>query len=198
MITDMSTGVAELADGDLVSRAAAGDWAAWEGLVQRYTGLLWATARSFRLGEADSADVVQTCWLRLAEHLDRLRTPAAVGGWLATTARRECLRLLRSHAREQPRELGAEADWPDGDPSPEHQVADRDRNRRLRAALRRLPARDQQLLQVLAASPPPSYQQVAAALGMPIGSIGPTRARTLARLRHQLAVVGLDEQAALP
>lgn len=187
----------DLADGDLVGRAAAGDRAAWEGLVQRYTGLLWATARSFRLGEADSADVVQTCWLRLAEHLDRLRTPVAVGGWLATTARHECLRLVRSHTREQPRELDAEADRPTGDPSPEHQVADRDRNRRLRAALRRLPARDQQLLQVLAASPPPSYQQVAAALGMPIGSIGPTQARCLARLRHQLAVVGLDEQAAL-
>lgn len=182
---------------DLVRRAAAGDQKGWEGLVERYTGVLWSIARAFRLGQADSADVVQSCWLMLAGNLDRIRDPEAVSGWLATTARHECLRLLRTRRRERPSNLLEEFDQPNRYPSLEHQVADRDRDRRLLAALRRLPARDQQLLRVLAASPPPSYQQVAAALGMPIGSIGPTRARCLARLRRELAVVGLDKQAAL-
>jgi RNA polymerase sigma factor (sigma-70 family) len=85
---------------DLVRAAGAGDQNAWNSLVDRYSGLVWHIARGHRLGEADANDVVQTVWLRLVESLPRLREPAAVGGWLATTARNESLRLLRRSGRE--------------------------------------------------------------------------------------------------
>ncbi|WP_131741710.1 RNA polymerase sigma factor, partial [Actinomadura roseirufa] len=78
---------------ELVDRARDGDGAAWARLVERFSGLLWAIARGYGLGDADAGDVVQTTWLRLVERLDDLREPAAVGGWLATTARREAARL---------------------------------------------------------------------------------------------------------
>src|SRR3712207_1177504 len=84
----------------LVGRARQGDQAAWSALVERHTGLLWSVARSFRFNDAVVADVVQTSWLRLVEHLDDLADPGAVGAWLATTVRRECLRLLRNARRE--------------------------------------------------------------------------------------------------
>jgi RNA polymerase sigma factor (sigma-70 family) len=86
----------------LVRAAAAGDEAAWGALVERFTPLLWATTRSYRLDRARAADVVQTCWLRLVENLDRVQEPERVGAWLATTARRECLRALRLEGRELP------------------------------------------------------------------------------------------------
>lgn len=194
VLTDTRTTIAdesrqaEPADrSDLVRRAECGDREAWAELVGRYTGLLWSVARSYRLGPEDSADVVQTCWLRLAGNLGRIRDGAAVGGWLATTARRECLRLLRTRAREHLSDLDEAAQWPAEEPTPEDRVAERDRDQRLLAAVRRLPERDQRLLRVLAASPPPSYAEVAAALDMPIGAIGPTRARCLARLRRELS-----------
>src|SRR5438034_5099746 len=86
---------------DLVRGAAAGDQAAWNELVERFQGLVWATSRSYRLSRADAADVAQTTWLRLVEHLDRIHDPERLGAWLATTARRECLRHIRLHGREQ-------------------------------------------------------------------------------------------------
>ncbi|MGZ4591698.1 MAG: RNA polymerase sigma factor, partial [Actinomycetes bacterium] len=86
--------------GELVRAATAGDQSSWDELVDRFTGLVWHVARGHRLGEADAADVVQTVWLRLVESLPRLREPAAVAGWLATTARHESLRLLRRAGRE--------------------------------------------------------------------------------------------------
>src|SRR4051812_7204185 len=89
---------------ELVRAAAEGDQAAWNRLVDRYNGLVWSVARSFRLSPADASDVVQTSWLRLVEHLGRLQEPERVGSWLATTARRECLRTLRQSARQLPTE----------------------------------------------------------------------------------------------
>lgn len=177
--------------GDLARAAAGGDESAWEALVERHTGLLWTIARGFRLDTSDSADVVQTVWLQLAKNLHRLREPDAVSGWLASTARHECLRVIRTGARERPTEE-THLDRPDAQPAPDDLVARRDECARLRAALARLPQRDQRLLGLLMASPAPSYVEVAEALGMPIGSIGPTRARALGRLRRQLAAVGLE------
>ena len=87
---------------ELVRSAAAGDQAAWEEIVDRFTSLVWATARAHRLSRADAADVAQTTWLRLVENLDRIREPEALGAWLATTARRESLRVIRHGARESP------------------------------------------------------------------------------------------------
>ncbi len=181
------------ASGHLLRRAAAGSESAWGSLVERHTGLLWAVARSFRLGDASSADVVQTAWLRLAENIDRVRDPDKVGVWLATTVRRECLRLLQSRSREYLSDVLDDLQLADDQRGPEATAVACDRDLRVQAALARLPERDQRLLTVLMASPPPSYVEVAASLDMPIGSIGPTRARCLARLRKELAAVGLDE-----
>lgn len=180
----------------LVARAAAGDERAWDALVDRYTNLLWAVARGHRLGQADAADVVQTAWLRLVEHLDRLERPDRVGAWLVTTARRECLRVLRRGGREPPVDLDERfhADV-SGLPPPDQQVLDHDRDALLRVALESLGDRCRTLLRVLAADPPPSYEEISAALGLPVGSIGPTRGRCLERLRRALAARGITADA---
>src|SRR3954454_24758843 len=85
---------------DLVAAAAAGDRRSWERLVDAYVGLIWAITRSYRLSDGDAQDVSQTTWLRLIENIDRLSDPSRVGAWLATTARRECLRVLRQSRRQ--------------------------------------------------------------------------------------------------
>jgi RNA polymerase sigma factor (sigma-70 family) len=168
-----------------VRRAGAGEREAWRQLVEEFQGILSAVARGHRLCDADAADVTQTAWMRLAENLDRLQDPTRVGAWLATTARRECLRALRASARELP-----EADPPEpqnGDPSPiDGGLLKAERDTALWSAFRRLPARDQALLRLLLAEPQRSYEEIATALGMPIGSIGPTRGRALERLREEL------------
>jgi RNA polymerase sigma factor (sigma-70 family) len=173
-----------------------GDPGAWEEIVRRFDGMLRAVVRRHRLSGADAADIVQTTWLRLAENHDRLRDPSRVGAWLATTARRECLRTLRGLARELPDEQAH--DVPDRDLARIDQrllLADRDRE--LWSALARLPKRDQMLLRMLIAEPQPSYQEIAGVLGMPVGSIGPTRGRALGRLRRELERSdGLDDLAA--
>ena len=168
-----------------VQRAATGERDAWSRLVEEFDGMLRAVARGHRLCDADAADVAQTAWMRLAENLDRLQNPSRVGAWLATTARRECLRALRTSARELP---DAEPPEPAGaDASPiDGGLLEAERGRALWSAFRRLPARDQALLRMLVAEPQPSYDEIAAALGMPIGSIGPTRGRALDRLRAEL------------
>jgi RNA polymerase sigma factor (sigma-70 family) len=152
--------------------------------------LLWSIARSFRLDQAAAEDVVQTVWLRLVEKGWTVRDPEAVTSWLATTARRECLERLRRRVDE----VGYEAlPEPVDDRRPEQLYLLAERDRVLWAALQRLPERDRQLLRVLAANP--RYADVAAALDMPIGSIGPTRARALRRLRRELARVRVTSSA---
>ncbi|WP_214407722.1 RNA polymerase sigma factor [Pseudonocardia lacus] len=166
----------------LVGRAAAGEAAAWDAIVERFGGLVWAVAGGYRLGPADTAEVAQTTWLRLLENLDRIREPARLGGWLATTARREALRMLRMRAREIP-EDGAELDVEvDPGPTPEEAVLDGDRDRRIWQAFTQLPERCRVLLHLVVVVAPP-YAEVAAALDLPVGSIGPSRARCLRRLR---------------
>jgi RNA polymerase sigma factor (sigma-70 family) len=181
-------------NGKLLAAAAAGDQRAWDALVERYTGLLWSIARSYRLGPADAADVVQTTWLRLVEHLDKVADPERLPGWLATTARRECIHLMRRTDRRA--ESAAELpDLPDDGPAPDAALLRDERDAELWRALDRLDELCQRLLRVLMADPPPAYADAAAALGIKIGSIGPTRARCLAKLR---ALVHSPEQAAGP
>lgn len=170
---------------ELVAGATAGDQRAWDALVERYTSLLWAIARSYRLPPADAADVVQTTWLRLVEHLERIADPDRLPGWLATTARRECLRLLRRAEREVYSESGVR-DAPDDGAPPDAALLSGERDATLWAAFARLDDYCQRLLRVLSTDPPPPYAVVAAALDMKIGSIGPTRARCLAKLRQLL------------
>jgi RNA polymerase sigma factor (sigma-70 family) len=176
--------------------ARRGDPEAWGELVQRFEGMLRAVVGGHRLPSADAADVVQTTWLRLAENIDRLQNPSRVGAWLATTARRECVRTLRNRAREFPEEQPPEP--PDGEVVPiDRRLLLADRNTELWSAFARLPARDRRLLQLLVAEPQPSYENIATALDMPIGSIGPTRGRALERLRRELERTDqLDDLAA--
>ncbi|MDQ3608225.1 MAG: sigma-70 family RNA polymerase sigma factor [Actinomycetota bacterium] len=173
----------------LVECAATGDERAWQGLVDEFGGLVWAVTRAHRLGGADAADVAQTTWLRLVEHLDRLDEPARVGAWLATTARRECLAVLRRSARLVPR--GDELPEPaDEGPAHDATLLAHERDATLWTVFAGLSERDRALLRMLIADPAPSYEEIGAALEMPIGSIGPTRARALERLRR--AVERLD------
>lgn len=181
--------------GSLVAAAAAGDWAAWQMLVKRFSGLVWSIIRAYRLPSADSADVFQTTWLRLAEHITRIESPDRVGAWLATAARRECLHSIRAGTRITPTDDMSRFESPiTGDDVPEEAVLrsesereDAERAAAMWRAFGRLSVRCRELLRVLMASPPPSYAEVSAALGLPVGSIGPTRARCLQRLRERMA-----------
>jgi RNA polymerase sigma factor (sigma-70 family) len=176
---------------ELVRRAAGGDSGAWDALVARYAGLVWSVARAHRLGDADAADVSQTTWLRLVENLGSLREPDRVSSWLVTTARRECLRTLRTAGRELPAEP-VDLDRPDDRaPAPDAALLERERSAALWEGFERISDPCRRLLRVLMATPPPSYEDVSAALGMPIGSIGPTRARCLAGLRKELGMTGI-------
>lgn len=172
----------------MVEAAARGDQLTWTRLVERYSSMLWAIARAHRLSGVDAADVVQTSWLRLIEHLATIRNPEGVGAWLATTTRRECVRVLRQSASCQPSdtiETLVDARGRDVDT----RLLGDDREADVLTAFARLGARDQALLRMLTADPAPSYEEIGAALGMPIGSIGPTRGRALARLRRELAAL---------
>ncbi len=168
----------------LVWRAAAGDLRAWEELVDRYARLIWSITAEFKLVESDAADVVQTTWLRLLEHIDRISYPDRLGSWLAATARHECLRSLAARKRvllghDEDELQNTVAHGPEVD---ERLLAD-ERARVVQAALTRLPRRHQRLLEMLMADPPASYAEISDQLGLPVGSIGPTRGRCLARLR---------------
>jgi RNA polymerase sigma factor (sigma-70 family) len=168
---------------ELVAAVRAGDETAWAVLTQRFTGLLWSVARGMNMGTEDAADAVQTTWLRLVERLGDIREPERVGGWLATSVRRECLAILRRRrdvAMPETLEMLADDDPPDAG------LLRDERDAELWRAMRRLPPRCGNLLRMLIADPPPSYLDVARTLHVPIGSIGPTRARCLALLRTML------------
>jgi RNA polymerase sigma factor (sigma-70 family) len=172
----------------LLAAAANGDQDAWNRLVDRFGRLVWSIARSFRLGDADAADICQTTWLRLVEHLDAIKDPDRLAGWLATTARRESISLLRKRDREVPVFDGPDEDGEDDEQNPETRTIIEDEHRGLWDAFATLSQRCRDLLRVLAVTPLDSYAQVAATLGIPVGSIGPTRSRCLERLRARLAV----------
>jgi RNA polymerase sigma factor (sigma-70 family) len=167
----------------LVRAAGAGDNDAWARLVDRYDRLLRSVARSYRLQPSDVDDVVQTTWMRLYGHIDRVRDPAAIAGWLATTARREAMRVLQTHVREQlsnDPELGED----DDSDCPEARVLADEERLILERAIAVLPDRQRKLMNLLATQPDADYQHISATLEMPQGSIGPTRARGLERLRQ--------------
>jgi RNA polymerase sigma factor (sigma-70 family) len=174
----------------LVRSAAAGDEDAWRVLYERFTPLLRNIARGFRLGPADVDDVVQTTWSRALSRISGLNNPAAFAGWLVVIARRESLRLLQRAVVEVL--TGEPTDLERVDEAhPETDVLEAERRDALRAAVERLPDRQRRLMDALITVPWRSYDDLSAALTMPVGSIGPTRIRSLKRLRFDPDLAGL-------
>ena len=166
----------------VVRAAAAGDPAALHRLVTRFEPLLRRVTRSFRLSSWDADDVIQATWLQFLQHGRKLREPSAVSGWLATTARRQSLWLLQRHVRERLSDDPA-CDEVGDCAGPVDELLEAERTALLQGALAQLPQRQRNLMRVLVAQPELSYEEVGQRLGMPVGSIGPTRARSLVRLR---------------
>jgi RNA polymerase sigma factor (sigma-70 family) len=166
-----------------VRAASAGDAAAMRCLVERFDRALRSVTRFYRLDRWDADDVVQATWLQFLERGRALREPAAVSGWLMTTARRQCLQTLQRRMREVPSddpELGDDPHHPD----PHHALVAGERRTALLAALEQLPVRNRRLMTLLVAKPDLSYEEVGRTLGMPIGSIGPTRLRSIGQLQR--------------
>ena len=171
---------------DLLLGISNGDRSAWDEIIRKYGKLVSTTVRSFRLQEADALDVIQTTWLRLAENAHRVQHPERLAGWLATTARRECLRSLR-HAKTGPNF----ADWAleaVSDPSagPEQRAIDANTAQMLRDLIDELPPLRRKLIRMLFTDNPRSYAEIADIAGIPLGGIGPTRARALRQLREKI------------
>jgi RNA polymerase sigma factor (sigma-70 family) len=178
----------------LVARAAGGDQDAWHEIVDRYAPLVWSICARYRLSYTDRQDVGQNVWMLLAEQLGKLREPAALPGWLKTTTARECLRVVTAARRSE--RLGAQlyeaAQFVD-DTAIEEEYLMAERNAALRAAFAELPPRCQRLLGMLLSDPPRPYSEISDALGIPVGSIGPNRARCLERLRGSRALTAFGE-----
>lgn len=170
----------------LLLRIRNGDAAAWEEIFFRYGKLVSTTVRAFRLQEADTLDAMQMTWLRLTENAHRVKSPERLGGWLVTTARRECLRILR-HIKSVPCLVdGMPETVADSTVGPEQRVIDADTARTLRNLVAELSPGRQALVWMLFTDDPRSYAEVARAAGIPPGGIGPTRARALRQLRNKL------------
>ncbi|GAA3340483.1 sigma-70 family RNA polymerase sigma factor [Amorphoplanes nipponensis] len=180
---------------DLIRDARSGAAGAADRFVQQFERLVWWTVRSFRLPQSDAEDVVQNTWLRAFEHLDEIRDPDRVSSWLVTIARRECLKFLRAGKREIP---GLELEDEPRDeraPHPEQAAVDARMNHLLWQHVNSLPASSRALVVALSSSDAPGYAELARCRGIPIGSIGPTRMRSLRKLRASLERAGLGAQA---
>jgi RNA polymerase sigma factor (sigma-70 family) len=172
----------------LVTAAADGNAEAWHELVDRYSPLLVSVIRRFRLSPSATEDVAQTVWLRMVEHLGALREPRALPMWITTTGKREALRHLYAERRSTPHDP-LESGWTartgaEAGSDPDAELLRAERHEALLAGLAELPSRQRELLLLLVADPPPSYAEISRRTGIPVGSIGPTRARALERLRR--------------
>jgi RNA polymerase sigma factor (sigma-70 family) len=178
----------------LVARASDGDQSAWYEIVERYSPLVWGICARFQLSNHDREDVAQNVWLLLVEQLGKLREPAALPGWLATTTHRECLRVVVAAGRSEQRgtRLDDELQFVD-DTVIDEEILMAERNAALRRAFAELPPRCRQLLGMLINDPPHSYAEISATLDMPVGSIGPQRARCLERMRKSRTLMALSE-----
>src|SRR5262245_26902484 len=172
----------------LVAAARSGDERAWEALVARFTPTIRAVARSYRLNAADVEDIVQTTWARAFAHLSRIRQPEAIAGWLRVTAGREALHIAQHRQREVLADEPARADLADNT-TPEDTLLAAEQHEFVHAAIEQLPDRQRTLLTALDGAC--SYADVARKLNIPVGAIGPTRARALARLRANHHLAGL-------
>lgn len=190
-----SPAVATGSIGVLLPRARDGDPVAWEEVVRRYGKLVAATVKSFRMQDADALDAVQMTWLRLAENAHRVLRSERLGGWLATTARRECLRILRQ-AKPIPEPIETVVETAaDPSVSAEQGFIDADIARMLWKLVDELPLRQRVLVRALFSDGQQPYAEVARSAGIPAGAIEPTRARALRQLRVWLTSMGYDHPA---
>lgn len=183
----------------LLARAQAGDSWAWHEIVQRFDASIRGVVRAHALDAPTGRDMVQQTWLTAVTHLGTVRSSDTLGGWLRTIARRECRRTIARRRRElaQQRHFGVVSDNVElevcsEEPTPEDEALTAERRALLRAAWQNIPARDRALLTLLMDEPRRPYAEISRDTGLPVGSIGPTRARCLARLRVQLAALGID------
>lgn len=175
--------------GDLVAASVGHDEDAWNEIVRRFAGLVTYVIRGYRLSAADTQDVSQLVWLRLVEHLGELRRPEALPGWLATTTRHECERLLRATGRSVVTDpVALSRTGPVDAREVDELLLAAERRQVLLDGLAALAPHQRELLLMLAADPPYAYAEISALLGIPIGSIGPTRSRILDKLRDTPAV----------
>ncbi len=178
-----ATRIADADLAELVRAASAGDNLAWGRLVAGFDPMLRSVARSYRLSAQDVDDVVQATWVKLYEHIDHIREPAALAGWLATTVRRQSLRLLQRQVREQ---LTDDCDLVADErrDEPDAMLLESEQRVALNRALATLPDRQRRLMTLIVSQPDLSYEHISATLDMPVGSIGPIRARSLARMQR--------------
>ncbi|HZA17744.1 MAG TPA: sigma-70 family RNA polymerase sigma factor [Pseudonocardiaceae bacterium] len=183
---------------ELVVAARSGCATSWREIVNRFDNCLWRSARARGLDGPTADDVVQQTWLAAVTNIETLRSAQALGGWLRSILHRECLKAFSLRQRETPRiddaELigntqGRTVVMRTEPRSPEEETLQREQRMLVQTAQRRLSRRDQDLLTLLVVEPPLPYTEISRRLGMPIGSIGPTRARCFARLRRELAAL---------
>ncbi len=176
---------------DLVAGARDDDRQAWDALVERYAPLIWSICRRYGISGPAAEDVAQHVWLSLVESLNNLRDPAALPGWISTTTRRECCRIRRVQGPVAGDTQVLENLPVEHAETVDHELLTAERHATLREAFARLPLPSQRLLTLLVADPPVAYAEISARLGIPVGSIGPNRSRSLDRLRRDPAIVRL-------
>lgn len=181
-----------LSHGEVLSLAAYGERAAWDALVDRFGAMVWSVARGFRLDDATAKDVSQTVWLKLIENIDTIKDPERLPGWLATTCRREALRVARARDRAIPTDF--EYDVEDPGPALDEILIDDEENRLIVKAFNTLDNVCKQLLRLMTIEPALSYEEISEATGRPIGSLGPTRARCLEKLKSAIARIKHDTE----
>jgi len=183
---------------ELVTRTRNGDKQAWDAIVERYAPLIWSICRRYQLDRSDAEDVGQSVWLQLVSHLDTVRDPAALPGWLATTTRRECRRVVCAprgpHTSGQL--LDAENISDEQTRTAEQELLTAERHAALLEAFTCLGPSCQQLMAMLLEDPPVPYAEISAILGIPVSSIGPTRGRCLDKLRRYPAIAALIDAEA--
>jgi RNA polymerase sigma factor (sigma-70 family) len=179
---------------DLVQKAIAGDERAWAGIVNRYGNVVRAATYGFRFDDDTREEVAQLTWLKLLDHISTVREPEKLGGWLAITANRVCLEVVRGRARVQPRD-DLESDRDSGAPELDTALIRDETIRDVAEALDRLDAPCRRLLRLLTADPPIPYKNIIEILDMPIGSIGPTRQRCLEKLARHPSIARLIDSS---
>jgi RNA polymerase sigma factor (sigma-70 family) len=178
------TAIKALSHGDLLVLATKGERSAWDALVDRFGQMVWSVARGYRLDEATAKDVTQTVWLKLIENIHSIEDPERLPGWLATTARREALRVARARERDVPSDF--EFDVDDPAPSLDEMLIAEEESRFAVKAFKTLDGACRELLRLMTIDPPLSYEELSELTGRPIGSLGPTRARCLEKLRSAI------------